>query len=116
MTQMTKEEFFTLLINLVKHVDLTSMQVVVPALLKMLREMPESFQSASQEHPESSVSGPGVAQDLTGSRPPDSPSLTYVEDETDIMVLKNEVLTEIIPKVRSSRLSSTDSSCPSRKR
>ncbi|XP_041941820.1 uncharacterized protein LOC121705111 [Alosa sapidissima] len=89
----TKAEFFTLLIDLVKYVDLTSVKVVIPALLKMVREL------ANQD-----------TQDPTIQDPTKTPSATYAEDDSGIKLFNNGVLVEIIPRTKSSR-ASTASSC-----
>ncbi|XP_076122830.1 uncharacterized protein LOC143102922 [Alosa pseudoharengus] len=89
----TKAEFFTLLIDLVKYVDLTSVKVVIPALLKMVREL------ANQD-----------TQDPTIQDPTKTPSATYAEDDPGIKLFNNGVLVEIIPRTKSSWVS-TASSC-----
>ncbi|XP_076122834.1 uncharacterized protein LOC143102925 [Alosa pseudoharengus] len=99
----TKAEFFTLLIDLVKYVDLTSVKVVIPALLKMVREL------ANQD-----------TQDPTIQDPTKTPSATYAEDDPGIKLFNNGVLVEIIPRTKSSRVSLASScsktSTDSRKR
>ena len=93
---MTKMEFFQLCLNMNKRfVGVSSVQVVSPALMKMLTEHPECF---------SSILGTRETATASHSNTP-GPSVTYNEDEHDIVVLKDGVLIKILPKVRSSRSS-----------
>lgn len=121
--QVTKLEFFALLTTLMKQVDMTSMQLLIPALLKVMRNLSErSFVRPAASPPsQADVEGlklysngklikiipnngsSGASTALMCSGTPTRPSCTNGEDEGSIKFFNNGVLVETISKSESSR-------------
>lgn len=82
-------QFMSLCTKLTNHVTVSAMTYLLPALMRMLKEEPERFQAVQEsiQHVE-----PGCSHSKT--------TVTYIEDEREVMVLRGGVLTRMISKVR----------------
>lgn len=82
-------QFMSLCTELISHVKASAMAHLLPALMKMLKEDPERFQTVRDSI---RCVEPAYSHSET--------SMTCIEDEHEVMVLKDGVLTRIISKVR----------------
>lgn len=81
--------------DIARVVHLTSLNIVIPALYQMVDKDLQSQEAKSQ----------AAARPSSGSSRSSHPSISFIEDDVDVMIMKNGVLSEIIPKRGCSRTS-----------
>lgn len=84
-------QFFNVCSNIAKHVALSALEIIIPSLARRLGEDPQLLVASEQSRGNITVLGSS----------PDNPSVIYIEDDEDVIVLNNGGLTKVAPKAGS---------------